>query len=244
MKRADVIESRLVNGKDVTFVFVGDSITYGRNFCEADETYVAVFAQLMAKKYPDASVYRYDGIYESEMHPIHTYEKFQISKGKKGNIHVIRSGVGGNTVARANERFFNYTGILASGTCSDFIFTMFGINDSIKSDPQKYADEDTFEARYRALLGKLRFTEPQAELIVMSATTFYDRINEYVKRTYKICREERIPIIDLFSLWQDHYDPSAENFGHGDWLVADACHPSPTASRVMAEKIFNDFFAE
>ena len=116
MKRADVIESRLVNGKDVTFVFVGDSITYGRNFCEADETYVAVFAQLMAKKYPDASVYRYDGIYESEMHPIHTYEKFQISKGKKGNIHVIRSGVGGNTVARANERFFNYTGILASGT--------------------------------------------------------------------------------------------------------------------------------
>ena len=105
MTRADKIEKILLSGGDVTFTFVGDSITFGWHYCTADETYVAVFASLLAKKYPNASVCRYDGVYESEMHPIHHYEKHQISCGTVGRIHVIRSGVGGNTVARAAARF-------------------------------------------------------------------------------------------------------------------------------------------
>ncbi len=243
MTRAEKIENILSSDGDVTFTFVGDSITFGWHYCTADETYVAVFASMLAEKYKDASVYRYDGIYESEMHPIHSYEKHRISCGKRGRIHVIRSGVGGNTVARAAARFFNYTGVLASGTRSDFIFTMLGINDSIKSDPQKYADEDTFESRYRELLQRIRGSEPQAELIVMSATTHRGFLEGYIDRTYKICREEAIPLIDMYALWEAHYEEGAENFGHKDWLLpTDRVHPTPTSARVMGEKVFEDFF--
>ena len=244
MTRAEKIGQILSEGGDVTFTFVGDSITFGWHYCTAEETYVAVFASLLSKKYPDASVYRYDGIYESEAHPIHFYEKHEVSAGERGRIHVIRSGVGGNTVARAAARFSNYTGELASGTRSDFIFTMLGINDSIKSDPQKYADEDTFEARYRELLQRLRAAEPQAELIVMSATTYTDSLEGYIERTYKICREEGIPLIDMHALWQAHYDETTENFGHGDWLLpTDSCHPTPASARAMGEYIFAELFS-
>ena len=243
MTRAEKIEKILAEGGDVTFTFVGDSITFGWHYCTPDETYVAVFASLLAKKYPNASVYRYDGIYESEAHPIHTYIKREISAGEGGRIHVVRSGVGGNTVARVAARFFNYTGVLESGTRSDFIFTMLGINDSLKSEPDRYIDEETFEIRYRELLSNIRQSEPQAELIVMSATTYREGLEGYIDKTYKICREEDIPLIDMHALWQDHYEEGAENFGHKDWLrPTDSCHPTPTSARAMGEKIFEDIF--
>lgn len=243
MTRTEKIEKTLAEGKDITFTFVGDSITFGWHYCTPDETYTAVFSSLLAKKYPSASVYRYDGIYESEAHPIHTYEKKEISAGNRGRIHVIRSGVGGNTVARAAARFFNYTGELASGTRSDFIFTMFGINDSLKNQPEKYTDEETFETRYRELLQNIRSSEPQAELIVMSATTCRGGLEGYIEKTHKICREEGIPLIDMHALWNDHYKDGMENFGHGDWLLpTDSCHPTPASAKAMGEKIFEDFF--
>ena len=243
MTRAEKIEKTLSNGGDVTFIFVGDSITFGWHYCTPDETYVAVFASLLAEEYPNASVYRYDGIYESEAHPIHFYEKHEISGGGCGRIHVIRSGVGGNTVARAKARFFNYTGELASGTRSDFIFTMLGINDSIKSDPEKYTDEDTFEARYADLLQSIRDSEPQAELIVMSATTNRGFLEGYIDKTHKICKEKDIPLIDMYALWEAHYEEGRENFGHRDWLLpTDRYHPTPASAKAMGEYVFSEFF--
>ena len=38
---------------DITIEFVGDSITQGMNYCHAEETYVAKFAYLIAKKILD-----------------------------------------------------------------------------------------------------------------------------------------------------------------------------------------------
>ena len=243
MTRRETIEKILSAGGDVTFTFVGDSITYGWHYCTADETYVAVFASLLAKRYPNASVYRYDGIYESEAHPIHHYEKREISRGECGRIHVIRSGVGGNTVARAAARIFNYTGELASGTRSDFIFSMLGINDSLINDPEKYADEDTFEARYRELLDNIHASEPQAEIILMSATANRGAIEGYVDRTRKICQEKVLSLIDTYTLWESHYNEGAENFGQGDWLLpTDRFHPTPASARAMGEYVFSEFF--
>lgn len=243
MTRREKIDKILSAGGDVTFTFVGDSITYGWHYCTADETYVAVFASLLAARYPNASVYRYDGIYESEAHPIHHYEKRELSRGECGRIHVIRSGVGGNTVARASARIFNYTGELASGTRSDFIFSMLGINDSLINDPEKYTDEDTFEARYRELLDNIHASEPQAEIILMSATANRGAIEGYVDRTRKICQEKVLSLIDTYTLWESHYNEGAENFGQGDWLLpTDRFHPTPASARAMGEYVFSEFF--
>lgn len=243
MTRREKIDRILSEGGDVTFTFVGDSITFGWHYCTPDETYVAVFASLLAKEYNNASVYRYDGIYESEAHPIHCYEKHEISRGECGRIHVVRSGVGGNTVARAAARFSNYTGELASGTRSDFIFTMLGINDSLQNDPEKYTDKETFECRYRELLKSIHTSEPQAEIIVMTATANRGAIEGYIEKTYKICKEEKLSLIDTYSLWEAHYDEGAENFGHRDWLIpTDRFHPTPTSANAMGEYVFSEFF--
>ena len=243
MTRREKIREILSAGGEVTFTFVGDSITYGWHYCTADETYVAVFASLLAKEFPYASVYRYDGIYESEAHPIHHYEKREVSRGECGKIHIIRSGVGGNTVARAAARFFNYTGELASGTRSDFVFIMLGINDSLKNDPEKYTDENTFEIRYRELLKRLQISEPQAEIILMSATANRGAIEGYIEKTHKICREEDLALIDTYALWASHYNEGAENFGHGDWLLpSDRFHPTPASAKAMGEYVFSEFF--
>ena len=243
MTRREKIEKILSAGGDVTFTFVGDSITYGWHYCTADETYVAVFASLLAAEYPGASVYRYDGIYESEAHPIHHYERREVSHGECGRIHVIRSGVGGNTVKRAAARIFNYTGELASGTRSDFIFTMLGINDSLRNDPDKYTDEDSFETLYRKLICDIQKSEPQAELILMSATANRGALEGYVERTHKICQDEGLTLIDTYALWKSHYDDGEENFGQGDWLLpTDRFHPTPASAKAMGEYVFSEFF--
>ena len=243
MTRKEKIGKILSANGDVTFTFVGDSITYGWHYCTADETYVAVFASLLAAEYPGASVYRYDGIYESEAQPIDHYDRQEISHGERGRIHVIRSGVGGNTVKRAAARIFNYTGELASGTRSDFIFTMLGINDSLISDPDKYTDEESFDNLYRELLKDIHASEPQAELILMSATANRGAIEGYVERTRKICRDESLTLIDTYALWDSHYDDGAENFGQGDWLLpTDRFHPTPASAKAMGEYIFSELF--
>ena len=34
------------------------------------------------------------------------------------------------------------------------------------------------------------------------------------------------------------------NFGYGDWLATDACHPTPKSTQIMAQKIFHDLIGE
>lgn len=227
----------------VTLTFVGDSITQGTAHCTNDETYVAVFAALMAKTFPETQVVRYDGKVLGELKPLDGYNEVLVQEGTKGRINVLRSGVGGNTIVRAMNRFDDYTGILPSGTRSDYIFLMFGINDALTPDPKKYVTDDVFKVQYADMIEKLKETEPQAEIIILPATTNGDSIDVHVARTFEIIKEKNLPFIDTFKLWKDHFKPDADHYGHGDWLVGngDACHPTPKASAIMAEYIFNGF---
>ena len=120
---------------------------------------------------------------------------------------------------------------------------MLGINDSIKSDPQKYVDEDTFEGEYRKLLKRISEAEPQASLVIMTPTTYTDSLKDYVERVYKISVSEHIPLVDMYALWCEHYEEGAENFGHRDWLTpSDRVHPTPASARAMGEYLFEVFF--
>ena len=231
-----------LKGKKVNFL--GDSITQGTTrHSTKDETFVAYVTDLLAADFKDTKVVRYDGRVVSELEPLDGYEEILVQDGDKGRINVLRSGVGGNTIVRAMNRFSDYTGILPCGTRSDFIFTMFGINDALMPDPKKYVTNDVFKVQYSDMLDKLAKAEPQAEIIVLTATTNGDSIREYVYRTYEIVKEKDLPMIDTYDLWTKHYDPQADNFGHGDWLFGhgDACHPMPKAAKIMAEFIYDNF---
>jgi len=239
------LEKRLENNEEVTFTFVGDSITHGLNNCTADQTYVAEFAKLLATRYPKSRVVRYDGIVKDEKSSLLGYQKIVVQEGNVGTVYVFRSGVGGNTVARALKRIDDYTGLLPSNTYSDYIFTMFGINDALKSDPDKYVLPEVFKEYYRELICKLKASEKFAKLFIMTATTNDQCIDNHVALTYDLAKEENLSIIDLHLLWKNHYDKNADNFGHGDWLApnsADACHPMPKATKAMAQAICSEFF--
>jgi lysophospholipase L1-like esterase len=234
---------RLKNGGDVTFTFVGDSLTWGENHCTAEETYVACFARRLGELFPEASVIRYDGITNGEFSPLKGYRKCIIRDGGCGTLHILRSGVGGNTVVRAENRFGDYTGVLASGTRSDFIFTLFGVNDALYSDPKKYVTPEVFARQYATFLEKIRESEPEAHLFVITASYNDQCIDAHVEASLRTAKAFDIPVIDLNSLWRIHYNPHAENFGHGDWLAGgtDATHFTPKSASLSADYIFEKF---
>lgn len=236
-------KQKLTSGGELTFTFVGDSLTYGLDHCTPDETYVAHFAERVGEILPSAALYRYDGIPAGELDPLAKYEKVQMRVGACGKIHVLRSGVGGNTVLRAMNRFGDYTGILPSGTRSDFIFTLFGVNDALYKDPRKYVTPDVFAQHYKELLHRLGESEPQAQIILITASTNDQCIDAHVGQTVSVARELGLPLIDLNSLWNAHFDPSADNFGHGDWLSGgpDATHFTPKSAKISADFIFDRF---
>lgn len=243
MKR--IIE-KLKKNDDITIEFVGDSITHGLNHCRAEETYVAKFAMLIGKKFENYSVFRYDGVVSDALSPMKCFDGPILVSYKEtgGKIDIIRNGIGGNTVQRAMNRIDDFTGTLANGKMPDIVFVMFGINDALKSDSQKYVTADKFKSNYKALLEEVKKRNPEVQIIMMGATTNDQTIEEHCKKSKELADEENIPYIDLHKLWSEHYDEKAENFGHGDWLSnnsGDACHPTPKAAYIMAEKISEAF---
>lgn len=242
MKKID-ISAMLEEKKHITIDIVGDSVTQGTDHCTDDETYAAQFANMLAKKYEKATVYRYDGIFGGEFLPIdHFEDAVLISTGNgKYQIDVIRNGIGGNTVRRAINRINDFTGLLANQRKADITIFMFGINDALKSDPKKYVSSSEFADDYRELLNKFKETE-ESEIVIMSATTNDQCIDEHVKYTKLIAEEFGVLYVDQNSVWNKHYDKNAPNFGHGDWLSdvsCDACHPTPKGAYMIAKTLFD-----
>jgi len=62
MKNFSNIASAITESKHYTLFTVGDSITHGGRASSDDTTYTAVLATLLASRYPERTVKRYDGI--------------------------------------------------------------------------------------------------------------------------------------------------------------------------------------
>lgn len=228
---------------ELTINFCGDSITHGLNHCRPEETFTAKFARRMAEEFPEAAVYRYDGNRPSGVRRVEEYDgPILVSAGLgEGKIHIIRNGVGGETVARALARIDQLTGVMANGREPDYTVVMYGINDAA-AGTEKYAPPAVFLEQYRQLIGEIRQRNPQTRIILMTSTYNTQSIEEYVKATARLAEEEGLPCFDLHAFWMAHYDPAAENGGQGDWLVpGDGCHPTPLAAEQMADHIFECF---
>lgn len=229
------------NRRHITIDIIGDSVTCGLNHCSNEETYTAQLAKMLADRLPDVSVYRYDGIVKDGLSAMEYFDgpvKVSPGMGDK-QIDVIRNGIGGNTVRRAINRIQDFTGELANGRRADVSVFMFGINDALKSDPAKYVTPEKFLEDYRELLDSFKQTE-KSEIVIMSATTNDQCIDEHVKMTEVLAREYNLPYVDQHKLWQTHYDKNMPNFGHGNWLSeapGDACHPTPEGAEVIARAL-------
>lgn len=236
------IKSKLENGEDITVDFVGDSITNGTNFCRREETFVAKFADLFAREFPCFTVNRYDGITGEPLDPMKDWDgPVLVSLGNKGQADIIKNGVGGNTVARALGRKGDFIGEMPNGKRPDITFLMFGINDALKSDPNKYVTPDEFKSDYKTLLNEIRNGNPDTFIIMMSATTSNESIDAHCEKSAELAAEQSIPYIDLHALWNAHYKEGADNFGHGDWLKSDPWHPTPKGAEMIARYVFSEF---
>lgn len=234
------------NRRHITIDIVGDSVTCGLDHCNNDETYTAQLAHMLAERLPDVSVYRYDGIVKDELSEMEYFEdpvKVSTGIGDK-QIDVIRNGIGGNTVRRAINRIHDFTGELANGRKADISVFMFGINDALKSDRTKYVSPEKFLDDYRELLERFRQTE-KSEIIIMSATTNDQCIDEHVKMTEVLAKEYNLPYVNHHKIWQMHYGKEKPNFGQGDWLSeapGDACHPTPEGAKEIAKALLEKLF--
>ena len=244
MNKYGIIAKKLEHGEELTLDFVGDSVTRGTNHCTEDETYVARFASYLAEAFPERTVRRYDGIAPNELLPVDHFEGPKtVSEAGTLPVDVIRNGVGGNTILRAKKRIGDFTGTLANGKRPDVTFLMFGINDALIKVADRYAPPEVFKENYRGLINAIREKNPETLFVIMTPTTNDQDVSLHARRARELCLEEDIALIDTNALWSEHYDPDAENFGHGDWLAGgrDACHPTPKGAEATGKFIFDEF---
>ena len=255
---------RIEANEDITFDFLGDSITYGQIHCRPEETYVAKFTKALADAIPSYTVYRCDGVPEAgSAYPMKHFEKpvlCSVGDGE-GRIDVVKNGIGGSTVLKATERPQDYTGILPSGKRHDYVFLMFGINDALFYDKGKFVSGKQFKENCKKLIEILKNDNPDVSIVITSATTptilshevhpklvpeentiKVCEIDDYVKNSEELAREEGYAYIDTNALWNEHRKEGEEHYGHGDWLVGrDSCHPSPKASDIMGRFVCDEF---
>lgn len=238
----DDITRKLASQDELTINFAGDSLIWGKNYCDSEQTIVARFAYKLAEKFPQKSVIRYDGEVERENEPVKNFSSRLVGKGTgNGKISVIKNGVGGDTVRRALNRSADFTGKLANGKFADITFLLFGTNDSLACDPSKYVPLDVFERNYAELTELILEKKPTCKIIPISPNNSNFPIKEYCCIIEKTARSFGFPFIDVFSLWQSHYSDGAPNYGQGEWLSGDPYHPSPIGAEKTAEFIFGKF---
>jgi hypothetical protein len=128
---------------------------------------------------------------------------------------------------------------------------MEGINDTLGSDPTKYAPKDMYEIGYATFLQWIK-NNIGCEIVTMTShwngsgttNTLQGGLNDYVAIQKKVSLAEKIQCIDIHQVWLDHWINGVANFGQGNWLAStDACHPTPLGyEEGIAVPVFNELF--
>lgn len=246
--RFNVFKEKLSASENVTLDFVGSSIVWGLNHCTEEETIVSFFAKFFAENFVGYNVVRYDGIVENELLPVKRFDgpnSVAYRKAGAPTAAIIKNGVGGNTVRRAINRKEDFIGKMPDGRFADLTFFMFGINDALFTDKDKFVNPCVFEKNYNELMD-IMMKNTDSATVIMSTTFNGDfPLAEYRNIAEKIAKERDIPFIDTYSLWQNHFIAGTERFGQREWLAEepsyDSCHPTPKGSFETAKFIFEKF---
>ena len=228
------IENRINKGENYLIIAVGDSVTWGLNHCSEEEIYRAEFARLFANSMSEANIVKYDGIVKEERRPLYGYSEPKAAQsGSKGTLTLVKSGVGGDTVQRSINRFDDYSGEFFNGERPDLFLLMFGINDAIASDPDKFVFPENFYLHYSELCSMLKKSNPNAEIVLMTptyndeGTCTQSRLDNYCEKVIELARKNGFQYIDTHKLWMEHLIVESDNYGQRDWLsgaIGDTCH--------------------
>lgn len=248
------IVGRLNESREYVIFMLGDSITRGSCASSAETTYTAIFAQGLAKRYPERRVLRYDGLQskekDGELRPVERFDgPVNLGEGENGKLTVVRCGIGGNTVRRILNRRDDYAGREFEGRRGDLFFIMLGINDSLQKDVSKYVTPEQYQKDLCELLDLLAVTNPEADVVLMTPTYYHDGktptsyLDLYAEKMTEVAKAQRLPLIDLHKLWMDHMILGGEGNGQGSWLPYDKCHPGDEGHRILGEEILCHLFS-
>ena len=105
----------------------------------------------------------------------------------------------------------------------------------------------TFYLHYKELI-ELMLVSCPTEIVLMTPTfNGPDKLDAYAQMVRKLAKEYDLMLIDLFALWQTHYNPNVDRYGQGDWLSGckgDACHPTPIGAKEIAKYIFEQLMKD
>lgn len=152
---------KLENGEDVTFVFYGDSITYGANssFMMGLEPYAPswslLFTQYVAKKYDYTVTYVKDGHCEA---PVPAEETVF---GSNGTITYINPSVGGWAVEQGYQNVDAYVNELIDQYGCDLFTVSFGMN-----NPSLSAQK--LRQYMESIIGKVQEHAPTTDVVMVS----------------------------------------------------------------------------
>ncbi len=242
------IHARMSEAGEYLIFCVGDSITEGARASGDEQTYTAVLTRRLAARYPTRTVLRYDGHShdgpDGEVLPIDRYTgPVCVQKGEEGKLTVIRCGIGGNSTRRMLRRRADFVGKEFEGRLGDLFLIHVGINDSIQKVEDKYAAPELYAKHLHELLDSIAEGNPDADAVLMTPTWFdhgtsYEScLDPYAAAMKAVAAARGVPVIDLHRLWLDHLVIGGEQYGQGDWLNGDRCHPSDKGHTALGEEI-------
>ncbi len=250
---AEIVEHMKDDPNYLIFV-IGDSLTEGQGASDPERfDYTAKFAEKLAERMPEKSVYRIDGKRNNDATAIIYPNKgkhvpVQRVSGTSDEIVIARCGIGGNTVKRIINRSHDFIGKELRGVTGDLFIIMSGINDSSAGNAEKYASPPAYKTQLNKLLDMIYAEHPEADIILMTPTYCGNdgrTLDMYAKQMKDVAAERGIALIDQHQLWMDHWLKGAPNYGQGDWLAeGDSCHPTDIGYEAMADYMIKCLFGK
>ena len=213
----------------------------------AEFTFTAQFAKMLGEQFAQKTILRIDGEKNADRSAIIYPEgSVTVQNGTDGKITVVRCGIGGDTIKKITDRSSDFIGKEIDGKTGDLFIISSGINDSGMNKPQTYAPPSKYAQNINALLDKIYAAHPDADVILMTPTYYGDGtiLDKYSDAMKNVAATRNIAIIDQHQLWMDHKVEGAPNYGQGDWLTTDDCHPSDIGCKSMAEEMIRALFGD
>ena len=244
------IANKIAQSESYLIFSIGDSLTEGQGAPDGKNLdYTAMFTKKLGEQFPEKSVYIVDGKRNNETQSVDYPAPRQIQKGTDtSKVTVVRSGFGGHTVKKITQRSSDFINKKIKGETGNLFIICSGINDSTRSNLEKYATPPTYKKQLSDLVDMIYASHPDADVILMTPTYVGNdgsTIAMYAQYMRNLAQERQIALIDLNKLWMDHWVKGGENYGQGDWLNSgtnDSCHPSDIGHEAIADEMIRCIF--
>ena len=233
------IAKKMITAEEYVIFTIGDSVTQGQQASDPYTTdYTGRFAVKLAEIFSDKTVFRYDGIPNTDWNGL-TFARrgTRIQSGTNGRINIARCGLGGDTVEKTLRRTDDFINKEINKRTGDLFTICLGINDSWPGGPTP----DEYKASLGRLVDAIQAAHPEADIILMTPTYITDNSSNplvrYANAMKALADERGLAYIDLNAMFNENYAKSEPE----DWL-ADNCHPNDAGYNAIANEMIQCLF--